>query len=104
MSIARQCLAAFFDTGINTFFDLTRPGELPSYLPILQEEAVHYGIPIDYQRFNIQDKGLPSHEQMAVLLDALDAALAAGIKSTCIVGAASGAPVRPLAAGWCGMA
>jgi hypothetical protein len=78
--VTRQCLAAFINIGINTFFDLTREGELPSYLPILQEEAVHYGISINYQRVNIQDKGLPSHDQMAVLLDALDIALAAGQK------------------------
>ena len=78
--IARQCLAAFFNIGINTFFDLTRPGELPSYQSILQEEAVHYGVSIHYQRFDMQDKGLPSHEQMALLLDTLDAALAAGSK------------------------
>ena len=77
-TLARQCLAAFIDTGIDSFFDLTRPGELPPYLPMLQEEAGHYGIPIDYRRVTIQDKGMPSHEQMAVLLDALDAALAIG--------------------------
>ena len=79
-AVARQCLATFIDTGINTFFDLTREGELPPYLPILQEEAVNYGIPINYRRATIQDKGLPSHEKMAALLDALDAALASGYK------------------------
>ena len=79
-AIARRSLAAFIDTGINSFFDLTRDGELAAYLPMLQEEAVHYGIPINYQRAKIQDKGLPSHEQMAALLDALDAALASGRK------------------------
>jgi hypothetical protein len=79
-TVARQCLAGFLEAGFNTFFDLTRPGELPAYLPILEEEAVRFGIPIEYRRFNIQDKGLPSRNQMAVLLDALDAALAAGRK------------------------
>ena len=78
--VARQCLGTFIDTGINTFFDLTREGELPPYQDILQEEAVHFGIPINYQRVTIQDKGLPSHEKMAALLDALDAALASGHK------------------------
>jgi hypothetical protein len=77
---ARQCLTAFLNAGFNTFFDLTHAGELPSYLPSLQEEAARYGTSINYQRFNIQDKGLPSRDQMAVLLDALDAALAAGRK------------------------
>jgi protein-tyrosine phosphatase len=71
-------LAAFLDAGFNTFFDLTRVGELPAYLPILQEEAARSGISVTYQRINIQDRGLPSHEQMEVLLDALDAALASG--------------------------
>jgi protein-tyrosine phosphatase len=79
-AVARQGLAAFLDAGITSFFDLTRAGELPAYQPILQEEANHYGIPIHYRRVNIQDKGLPSHEQMKALLDTLDAALAAGQK------------------------
>jgi protein-tyrosine phosphatase len=77
---ARRSLAAFLDAGISSFFDLTRTGELPAYQPMLQEEADHYGLPIHYQRARIQDKGLPSHEQMAGLLDALDAALASGQK------------------------
>jgi len=77
---ARPGLAAFIDAGINTFFDLTREGELPAYLPLLQDEAVHYGIPVRYQRMTIQDKGLPSHDRMAVLLNALDASLASGDK------------------------
>ena len=78
--LARESLAAFIDAGIDSFFDLTRLGELPPYLPLLQEEALHYGIPITYQRMTIQDKGLPAHEKMIVLLDALDAALASGHK------------------------
>ena len=72
----RQNLAAFLEAGFDTFFDLTRAGELPAYLPSLQEQAARYGISINYQRVNIQDKGLPSHNQMVVLLDAIDAALA----------------------------
>jgi len=75
-----QRLAAFLEAGFNTFFDLTRAGELTAYLPSLQEEASRYGISVDYQRINIQDRGLPAHEQMAMLLDAIDAALAAGRK------------------------
>jgi protein-tyrosine phosphatase len=75
-----QCLASFLSAGLNTFFDLTRAGELPAYLPDLQLEASRNGISIYYQRINIQDRGLPSHEQMANLLDAIDAALSAGRK------------------------
>jgi protein-tyrosine phosphatase len=71
-------LAAFISAGFNTFIDLTRVGELPAYLPILQEEAAHFGISVTYERMNIQDRGLPSRQQMKVLLDTLDAALASG--------------------------
>ena len=78
--LPRQHFTAFLNAGFDTFFDLTRAGELPPYLPVLLEQADHYGITIYYQRANIQDKGLPSHDQMAALLDALDAALAAGHK------------------------
>jgi hypothetical protein len=73
-----QSLSAFLEAGVNTFFDLTRPGELPDYLTCLQEEAARYGISANYLRIDIQDRSLPTHEQMTVLLDAIDAALAAG--------------------------
>ena len=79
-SINRLCLSDFINAGFNTFFDLTRPEELPAYLPALQEEASRFGISVNYQRVCIQDKGLPSHKQMSELLDAIDAALAAGRK------------------------
>jgi hypothetical protein len=79
-TVARRSLDAFIAAGIDTFFDLTRPGELPPYLPLLQEEAARHGVSIKYQRVNIQDKGLPPHDQMVLLLDAVDTALAAGHK------------------------
>ncbi|MGA2490794.1 MAG: phosphatase [Anaerolineales bacterium] len=77
---ARACLSAFLEAGFNTYFDLTRLGELPAYLPDLQEQAARYNISIHYQRITVQDRGLPAHDQMAALLDAIDAALAAGRK------------------------
>jgi protein-tyrosine phosphatase len=76
----RSCLAAFLEAGFDTFFDLTRAGERPAYLPDLQVEAARHGIPIQYQRVDMQDWGLPAQEQMVVLLDGIDAALAAGRK------------------------
>ncbi|HVM71699.1 MAG TPA: hypothetical protein VMT91_08065 [Anaerolineales bacterium] len=79
-TVAHLCMASFLEAGLNSFIDLTSPGELPPYLPVLQQESAHYGIPVDYQRLVIQDKGLPSREQMAACLDAVDAALAAGRK------------------------
>ena len=78
--VARECLSTFLEAGIDTFFDLTRVGELPPYLPSLQEEALRHGVTVQYNRFNIQDRGLPSHVQMTALLDAIQAALAAGHK------------------------
>ena len=79
-TVARLSLAALLEAGIDTFIDLTRAGELPPYLPALQAESARFDIPIQYQRLNIQDKGLPSHDQMVVLLDVLDSALSSGRK------------------------
>ena len=73
-------LRAFLDAGFNTFFDLTDPGELPAYLTDLMEEAAHLGVSIHYQRFQVQDRGLPTRANMRLLLDALDASLSAGEK------------------------
>jgi hypothetical protein len=78
--IIRRSMAAFLNAGFNAYIDLTRVGELPAYLPILQEEAERYGISLTYHRINIQDRGLPSHKQMILLLDTLDVALASGQK------------------------
>jgi len=77
-TLIRLRLTAFLNAGIDTFFDLTREGELPPYLPLLQEEAAYNNKAIQYSRRSIQDKGLPSKDQMVLLLDDIDAALAAG--------------------------
>ncbi len=76
--LARRDLAAFLDAGFTSFFDLTNPGELPPYLPELEQESLRYGIPVHYQRSHIQDKGLPTRDGMVRLLDDVDAALEAG--------------------------
>jgi len=76
----RLQLATFLNSGFDTYFDLTREGELSPYLPLLGEEAARHNMSIDYHRLSIQDKGLPSRDQMVVLLDAVDSALAAGRK------------------------
>ena len=77
---ARQQLAAFLNAGFDTFFDLTSPGELPPYRPLLEEEADRFGLHIDYHSSSISDYGLPKDEQMTRLLDDLDAALKSGHK------------------------
>ena len=71
-------LTAFLNAGFEAFYDLTREGELPPYLPDLLEEARAYGREIHYRRFPIGDFGLPTHAQMTDILDALDATLAEG--------------------------
>ena len=76
----RQRLDGLIEAGVNTFFDLTRPGEVIPYLPILNEEAARYGAAVDYRRQPIQDRGLPAPDEMTGLLDAIDAALAGGRK------------------------
>ncbi len=76
----RARLAAFLEAGFDSFFDLTRPGELPGYQAILQELAAGRGSPAAYQRSAIMDKGIPTRAQMSALLGAIDADLQAGRK------------------------
>jgi predicted protein tyrosine phosphatase len=71
----RQRAIAFLEAGFDTYIDLTAPGEREPYLPALQELAVDYGLTISHQRFSIGDLGLPSNEQMAHILKAVDEAL-----------------------------
>ena len=75
-----QILAAFLEAGFDVFIDLTRPGELPPYLPALEQQARRYNVTVHHHRFVIEDRGLPAPEQMKSLLDIIDGALAAGKK------------------------
>lgn len=72
---ARQRLSAFLEAGIADFIDLTRPNELVHYEPLLKELAPLYDLKPRYTRISIQDRGLPSHETMREILDALDDAI-----------------------------
>jgi len=74
----RHRLDAFLQAGFNAFLDLTRPHELPPYLPLLNERARARGVDVLYQRFPIGDFGVPTPRAMRRTLDAIDAALAAG--------------------------
>ena len=74
----RQRMDKFLEAGIDTFLDLTKPGELPAYEPILKEQAGLYEKNIRVLRFSITDFGLPSRSGMTTTLDAIDAALAEG--------------------------
>jgi hypothetical protein len=71
----RHRLDALLDVQIDTFIDLTQPGELPPYISILQDQARVYKREVTYQRFPILDLGLPARSGMLATLDGLDGAL-----------------------------
>ena len=66
------------DAGIDHFIDLTRPGELNPYAGIAEEEARRLGVTVGHERHQIVDASVPSPEQMARTLDAIDSAVSAG--------------------------
>lgn len=78
--LTRKRIDTFIEDGFQTFVDLTRPGELAPYARILTEQAEAYGVEISHRRFPIGDFGLPTGEQMNVILDAIDDSLQAGQK------------------------
>ena len=75
---AEERLDALLALGLDTFFDLTEPGEIQPYLPLLEERAARSGREIRHVRYPIVDFGLPERETMLSLLDAIDSALTAG--------------------------
>ena len=74
----RLNMTAFLMAGFDTFFDLTTGHELPSYQPILLEEASLIGRQVTHHRFSISDFGIPTHENMLGILDSIDQILAEG--------------------------
>jgi hypothetical protein len=74
----RERLSRFLEAGIDTFFDLTIQNELPSYLPLLLEQASFRNIDVRYERFSILDHSIPMRGVMAGILSAIDSALAEG--------------------------
>lgn len=78
--LTRKRLGAFLAAGFDTFIDLTSPGEIEPYEPLLREEAGYYNLPVQHIRLPIGDFGLPQPAQMTATLDALAAALSAGRK------------------------
>jgi len=75
-----QRLDAYLDFGINTFIDLTDPGELPPYKPILIERAGYYDLDIQYKRLTITDHSIPTPAIMRAILDVIDEAQNVGRK------------------------
>lgn len=76
----RQRMSALLQAGMDTFIDLTLPDELPLYLPVLEELSQLHGLEIAHRRFAVNDRGLPSRDEMIAALDAIDAALDNGHK------------------------
>jgi ADP-ribosyl-[dinitrogen reductase] hydrolase len=73
----KKRIGKLVDAGIDSFLDLTEPGELESYEPLLVK-AVR-GREIAYLRRPIRDHGLPdSDAAMREILEALEGELAAG--------------------------
>ena len=77
---ARLRLDTLLEAQIDTFVDLTQPGELSPYLSLLQEQALACGRPVDYQRFPILDLGLPARAEMIATLNGLDNIISNGHK------------------------
>jgi len=79
-TLTRQRLNHFLKLGVNAYVDLTKTSELPSYEPLLYEQARIIGVEAVYARFPIRDRGLPSTKLMKAILDNLDASVEAGRK------------------------
>ncbi len=77
---ATKRLDSLLAEGIDTFFDLTELGELPLYLPLLEERARLMQVRIRHRRFPIVDFNLPERSTMLDILDGIDSALADGHK------------------------
>lgn len=73
---ARSRIESLLDAGVRLFIDLTEPGELPSYARILQDAAGARGERVDYIRAPIRDFDVPSDDELAEVLAAIDRALA----------------------------
>jgi protein-tyrosine phosphatase len=76
--ITRRRLDRLVQGGISMFIDLTQPGEMQPYEPILHQLAYEYDRPIHHVRFPIPDFGVPTHQQMERILEAIDKELETG--------------------------
>lgn len=71
----RRRVDAFLEAGVTTFINLTQPHELPSYEPIMKEQAQIYNVTASHYRFAIRDHSVPSSELMTSILDTIDEAI-----------------------------
>lgn len=77
---AKERLTQFVEAGVDSFIDLTYPGEfgIKSYESALLELDQNGGSPPEYQRFSVGDMRIPIPEIMLRILDAIDRAIEAG--------------------------
>jgi len=71
-------LAALLDAGVTLIVDLTEADERPAYELALSGLAAQCGQRVRHARYAIPDLHTPPPAQMTAILDAIDAALAAG--------------------------
>ncbi|HEY8376361.1 MAG TPA: protein-tyrosine phosphatase family protein [Nannocystis sp.] len=77
-AVARDKIGRLLAAGVQVFIDLTEPGELEPYAPLLQAEARARGAAVEHLRFAIRDKSVPSSPALVdAAISAIDAALAA---------------------------
>lgn len=75
---ARAKLRKLLDAGVTFFVDLTEPGELVPYAPLLADEAKTRSRELVHRRLPVRDLDVPSAAEMAAILDEIDGAHAAG--------------------------
>ena len=77
---ARQKLRQLLRAGVSFFLDLTEEGEyaLKPYAPFIHKEAAALGCSTEHHRRPIRDMETPTQEEMAGILDTIDAALDTG--------------------------
>ena len=71
-------IGSLMDSGIDTFIDLTEPGERPGYGSYLHRERRRRSRRSTYYRFPIADRDVPNKGAMKELLDLLDSEMNAG--------------------------
>lgn len=69
---AYQKLASLMDCGVRRIIDLTEPGELRQYQPVLEQLVKDRGRDLIAERFPIPDLGLADEGSMRVILDRID--------------------------------
>ena len=75
---ARAKVRALLDAGVTRVIDLTEPGELTPFAELLAREATARGVTATYHSRPIRDVDVCTPDQMRIILDEIDAALAGG--------------------------